>query len=115
MPTAKKEADVAELAQMVDRSVVAISTSFYFAKLTGGDRVPNPINELTILIVGNFCGIHPESTDGNRAVSCTESKCRILITGTHMECTLRNVHHARRFGQSITASRSNSMHLAIIR
>lgn len=28
MPTAKKEADVAELAQMVDRSVVAISTSY---------------------------------------------------------------------------------------
>src|SRR5436190_2633195 len=73
-----------------------IRTGFYIAKLAGCYRITNPEYELAILVVCDFCCVHPEATDGYGTV--TGAKCIgwVLIAGSHMECSLRYVYHARR-------------------
>src|SRR5688572_1464191 len=93
--------------------LVTICTRLYITKLPGGNRVTNPEHELAVLVVCDLGGIHPKAADRYRTVTGTKCISWILITGTHMERSLGNVYHARRFGQHVFISRGNAMHLSV--
>src|SRR5690606_26487102 len=92
-----------------------ISSGLYVVKFSGGNGVTNPEYKLSVFIIGELCSIHPESTNGYGAITRAKGVRRVLIAGAHMECTLGNVYHARRFGQCILTTRRDPMHLAVIR
>src|SRR6185369_13499493 len=94
---------------------VPVFSCLHILQFRIGNRVTNPVDELTIFIVGNFSSIHPETTNGDRTIPCTKCISRILITWAHMEGSLRYVNHTRRLWKNILTARSNTMHLAIIR
>ena len=74
--------------------------AFIYPSLQADNGVANPEDKLPIFVVGNFGCIHPESTDRYGTITGTEGIRRILIAGTHMESSLRDVHHSRRFREA---------------
>jgi len=75
---------------------VLVAFDHSFGQTESQDGVPNPVDKLTVLVVGDFGFVHIEGRNRHGFSGCRERGRHVYVRISHGELTLGNVNHSVR-------------------